>query len=383
MSEENMKSRRTVLIVEDDADTVDSWRRDLRDFNQACESVEFVPTYAPDAAGANSQIESTMFDCAIVDLRLPKPKSEPCLSDDDAAGNALIEKIVTEIGIPVVIHSGYPDEQREALRAFPVRCFLKQGGSAMSALGWLCTQDGLMEALAATRRRLREETARVFSQSIWKRWDKRWQNADKENVSTIVARQIAAHLAETIGTPADIAYHPEEFYFVPPLEAGRLATGDLLQVDGRILVVLTPRCNLANTIPPTFVFAECEALETWWNAMKDRLSGEGNKDKPRSELSKYATQNLEISKHFLPKCDQGGPWLVNFKNIITYPAERLPELLKARFASVSPQFVPNLVQRYAAYQGRIGQPNLDIEQLIGQMDIKNACQPAKALPARK
>jgi hypothetical protein len=41
----------------------------------------------------------------------------------------------------------------------------------------------------------------------------------------------------------------------------------------------------------------------------------------------------------------------------------MPDLLKNRFASISPAFVPNLVQRCAAYLGRIGQPALDVDQL--------------------
>jgi hypothetical protein len=54
---------------------------------------------------------------------------------------------------------------------------------------------------------------------------------------------------------------------------------------------------------------------------------------------------------------------VQFKEIMTVPSERVPELLKTRFASVASQFVPNLVQRYSAYLGRIGQPDLDVEIL--------------------
>lgn len=52
---------------------------------------------------------------------------------------------------------------------------------------------------------------------------------------------------------------------------------------------------------------------------------------------------------------------------MTVPAIQVPDLLAARFASISSSFVPNLVQRYAAYLGRIGQPDLDCDLLRDQV----------------
>ena len=40
------------------------------------------------------------------------------------------------------------------------------------------------------------------------------------------------------------------------------------------------------------------------------------------------------------------------------------KLIAGRLCSIAPQFTPNLLQRLAAYLGRIGQPDLDIEILM-------------------
>jgi hypothetical protein len=53
-----------------------------------------------------------------------------------------------------------------------------------------------------------------------------------------------------------------------------------------------------------------------------------------------------------------GPWMVQFHNVKTLPAaSALEELLKSRFASLSPLFIPSLVERFGAYYSRIGTPN--------------------------
>ena len=59
-------------------------------------------------------------------------------------------------------------------------------------------------------------------------------------------------------------------------------------------------------------------------------------------------------------------WLIS-KRSLTVPSTEVAMLLEGRFASVAGQFVPNLVQRYDAYLGRIGQPDLDSDVLRAQV----------------
>jgi hypothetical protein len=180
----------------------------------------------------------------------------------------------------------------------------------------------------------------------------------------VITRQTASHVAERLGLPPNY-HHPEEFYFVPPLATERLDTGDLVKVGDKIYVVVTPRCNLArDPYPDQLMLACCKPMDGDWARLRNGFQG-SNRDKESAarSLRDFATQGHSTSTHFLPPCGEKGPWLADFREIMTVPSEQVPQLLKSRFASVASQFVPNLVQRYSAYLGRIGQPDLDVEIL--------------------
>ena len=66
----------------------------------------------------------------------------------------------------------------------------------------------------------------------------------------------------------------------------------------------------------------------------------------------------------MPPLETRGPWLVDFRELRVIDSNKVPQLLQQRIATVAPQFVANLVQRYASYIGRIGQPEIDATLLI-------------------
>jgi hypothetical protein len=274
----------------------------------------------------------------------------------------VLQRVLLEIGVPAVVHSGYPAEASEEVQNSKIRIIEKKGGAAMEALQWLAGHDTLMSAMEVTRRKIAEETAKLFSQSIWPRWDKSWKDiGDGDALAGLITRQTASHVAEQLGMPP-AHHHPEEFYIVPPLATGQLGTGDLLKIENSIYVVVTPRCNIArDKYPNHIMLALCKPMEGAWAGTRDGFNGNREKrEKAVDTLHNFATQGHSTSTHFLPPCgEQGGPWLADFREIMTVPSEKVPDLLATRFASVASQFIPNLVQRYSAYLGRIGQPDLD------------------------
>jgi hypothetical protein len=101
-----------------------------------------------------------------------------------------------------------------------------------------------------------------------------------------------------------------------------------------------------------------------WGQWKEQLAGNGKqKEKAEKEIRSHATQGHGIATHFLPPLDDKGPWLVEFQEVRTIHSGEVPAMLPRRFASIAPHFVPNLVQRYSAYLGRIGQPNISTDIL--------------------
>lgn len=358
-------TERTLLIVEDDPQTLESWQRDIREFNRNSGApFQWVPEAARTKVEALKILERISIDAAVIDLRIPVGgEGQP----EDASGNEVLESIFSEIGIPTVVHSGHIQEVEDKFGTSAILMLNKGNGSGMQALNWLAEHEGLMSAMRAARKSIASETGRMFSQSIWPRWSNTWKDMpDADVLSGVITRQLVNHVAEQLSLPPN-QHHPEEFYIVPPLSAERLATGDLLTIDDKDYVVVTPRCNISRTsYPKHFLLAQCERIGGGlWSELGGSLSN-GSADKRRraeDRLKSLANQGFEISQHFLPPCGDKGPWLVSFKDVIAFPSENSEDLRLTRFAAIATPFIPNLVQRYAAYMGRIGQPDLDVEVL--------------------
>ena len=148
-----------------------------------------------------------------------------------------------------------------------------------------------------------------------------------------------------------------ESYFVPPLKA-RLDTGDLVDLDGKVWIIVSPRCDLANPGKvQSIVLAGCDDISAKWNP----LIGAGSKKK-EEQCKRLIQHDGELKQHFLfpmISLDRGqrGPWMVLFHDLKVIPAaDAAEQLIESRFASLSPMFVPSLVERFGAYFSRIGTP---------------------------
>jgi hypothetical protein len=359
---------RIVLIAEDDNDAISSWERDIREFNKVpSQPIQFLAVFAKNKREAVRALDRTRIHCAVVDLRLPQD-DEPGAQNTEKMGNDILGRVLLEVGVPAVVYSGHPQEASDIVKASQIRVEGKRGGGGMDLLSWLAGHEGLMSAMDVMRKLVERESAKLFSQSIWPRWANAWRlMADPAPLGDVITRQVVAHVAEQLSLPP-IYHHPEEFYFVPPLKADRLGTGDLLRLNDAVYVVVTPRCNLAREYPNHLMLAFCKPMTSIWTGMRSRFNGADTtkQDAAMKELQLYASQGFAISTHFLPPCGSDGPWLVQFKEIITKPIAEAETMVNARFASIAPQFVPNLVQRCAAYLGRIGQPDLDCDVLRAQ-----------------
>ncbi len=352
-----------ILIIEDDKLTIESWRRDIREFNRDPKNtLEFNVTFVADKQNALSLLSRTHFDCAVVDLRLPD--GDISLGTEKPLGNHVLSKLLEDIGIPTVVYSAYEGEASDEIKSSNIKIHTKKGGETQKILNSFLAQSGLMCAMRATRSRISKATALLFNQSIWQRWEKRWAlELDKEMITEVIARQTASHVYDTLSQVSSY-HHPDEFYVVPALYVNRIDTGDLLLLEDKVYVVLTPRCNMANKPPTHLTLAICSEMPEWAQWKEQLINGNAKaREKTGKDLRSHATQGHGIATHFLPPLDEKGPWLVDFQEIRTVQSSDIPEMFPKRFASIAPHFTPNLVQRYSSYLGRIGQPDIDTDIL--------------------
>lgn len=351
-----------ILIVEDDAEAVDSWKRDIVDFNQEQEegAFSFEPIFSSTRQDALKILKRVQINCAVIDLRLPADTDDKAATSN-ASGNDILERLLIETGVPAVVYSGYVAEASELVRNSNISILAKKGNGGAEVLQHLAAKKSLMEAMEIARRSIAIESAKIFNASIWPRWEANWNAiSGRDILGGIISRQIASHVADRLSLPPG-DHHPDEFYIIPPLFADRLDTGDLIKENNDVYVVVTPRCNLANApYPSHLILALCKPMVKEWEDLREGFAGNRDKkEKSEKKLRNFAVQNHSTSTHFIPPCGHEGPWLVDFRETKGIASTDMPTLIENRFASISTHFIPNLVQRYAAYLGRIGQPDLN------------------------
>ena len=169
---------RNLLIAEDDAEQLEVWQRDVKEFNKKADrKFTFDIHEARTAVEAREILAKYNIHCAIIDLRLPPAGSEP---DEAVYGNDLRAFIENELPILAAIHTAYLGDLDEGSQASIMKTFTKDAGQTTEALAWFAEKARLMEALEVTNQRVKREISRVLHCSIWPRWE----NAEEQGGRT-------------------------------------------------------------------------------------------------------------------------------------------------------------------------------------------------------
>lgn len=351
-----------ILIVEDEETKICEWQDAIEHHNADLDNnkflIEFIP--AKSVPEAKEMIDRHRFDAAIIDLRL---QVEQGISENNAHGNHLVQHILDAHPLGIIIYTGQSADANIPGYAKRQVKIVDKGDGIDPVIEWLKENKDVFLKLRGAKSAFYRETAKIFFNSIWPRWQYWTTNADDSNQLTdIVARHVVAHVHDALLSAGGDSTHPEETYFVPPLKS-RLDTGDLIDYQGRTWIVVTPRCDLAHQGKvTTILLAACEDISEEW---KKLTSNDSKTSKDR--VGKLTQHTGSHKKHFLfPMMDLNstsrGPWMVTFDELLGVPSEKaFEELTPIRFASLAPLFVPSLVERLGAYFSRIGTPGYSSE----------------------
>lgn len=344
-----------LLIVEDEDSKLAEWVAAIEAHNADADAkgyrIGFMP--AKTVTMAKALLELHVFDAAVVDLRL---QLEDGAVENNDHGNHLVRYILDTHPLGVVIHTGQGGDAEIPAYASAQVKILDKGDGLDPVFTWLDENREVFSRLRGAKSIFNREAARMFFRSIWPRWRYWAESGDKEQLANVVARHVIAHVHDSLLAASNHSAHSEESYFVPPLK-DRLDTGDLVRLDGRVWVVVTPRCDMANLKVKTVMLAACEDASDLWDPLWVKpISG-----KTEEKINKLIQHQGVYKQHFLfPLVDldgkRQGPWLVSFDELMSVPAAEASDRLTERFASLSPQFVPSLVERLGAYFSRIGTP---------------------------
>lgn len=352
-----MSSVLRVLIVEDDAGAVEDWRRAVERHNSEEDHHEFriEATYAATQPAAEALAASQRFDIAVVDLRLAGEVGPGGHNQD---GNAVVKWLTETTAAAVAIHTGQPSEAEDfASSSSRIRVFAK-GDGLEPVIAWLREQSGIALHMQNTIRAIEADIATLFHQSIWPRWRLWSDTADPKELEPALARHVISHVHAGLLDASSGKVHAEEWYFVPVASQKALSTGDLVCRDGKeVEIIITPRCDMAHEGKSgTVQLAKCQDISALWKETAEKG------DKALGQLRQHQGRAVQ---HFLPPMsisdrEQKGPWFVRFDQIESLSLTKdLRELLvKARFASLTSEYLPSLVQRLGAYFSRIGSPDV-------------------------
>ncbi|EOD80723.1 hypothetical protein D515_00140 [Grimontia indica] len=352
-----------LLIVEDVQQIIEGWKEKL-DFYAVEDEPKYIisPHFVTNLQEAEQAIKYTRFDAAVIDIRLDENGQQT------HNGNEILSRLSNNSLTVCAVHTGEPGTEvvEEHLKEF-VRVFSKGEGEIERILDWLDAKADMISAIQTMQDSFNTSMAKAFTKSVWPRWSF-WLSGSRDIAfaKAALTRHMATHLHASFLNEVS-AVHPEEYYFLPPLQ-DRLDTGDIIQYDGAFHILVTPRCDLAREQNATFQLVKLlSKKDDWVNLHREKVDGANRKAK---EVATKSIGNLvnhgnrSPKLHFIPqfKLSSGeelGPFHAQFN--IMQCIEATPEmratLTAERIATLSNEFVPSLVERLGAYFSRIGTPD--------------------------
>lgn len=352
-----------LLIVEDSDAVLRQWDEQLEFYAAGGTSVyEIVYEKVGTLGAAQKILENARFDAAVIDIRLDEDGKQ---TDH---GNAILENLSKNSLTVCAVYTGEPgteiiaDHQKDF-----VEVFQKGDGDGIErVLSWLDEKAQMISAIKTMQASFNESMAGAFTKSIWPRWSY-WLSAEEpELAEKALTRHMAAHLHASF-LNAVSAVHPEEHYFIPPLQE-RLDTGDIFSREEEYFILVTPRCDLAREKNLTFQLVRLLSIEERWRELDElKVNGPTTKDKKnaKKEIIKAINHGDRSPKlHFIPQIKLSadiilGPFHAQFNFMVCIEAndETRKALSEQRIATLSNEFVPSLVERLGAYFSRIGTPD--------------------------
>ncbi|MFJ2486967.1 response regulator [Pseudomonas sp. NPDC087639] len=219
---------------------------------------------------------------------------------------------------------------------------------------------------------------------LWAHVDEFWKSTgpicDVKDLAYLLSKRLSSALKGVSvrrgldGEDKDIA-HPIEMYVWPSIGDG-LQTGDVVEFEGRQFVVLNPACDFAQGKVNHIVLAECIALEQcpeFLDLIKQKQAGTpytGNQLAALKAIVGDNRQGKKVQKErykYLPATVFMRSSVVDFQALrsVANSDEQLAAI--KRIATLDTPFVESLLSKFSRYYGRIGTPDLNVDELVGSI----------------
>lgn len=370
-----------LLVVEDKDEHINEWETVLTRHNavstaQDDGSIRFHMEIAKNKDEALRKLHTYNFSVAIIDIRLKRDGEEENYKNTD--GIDVFKEIMSTVSCYTVIYTGQ-SKDAEATIENEHQEYIKivdRDTSKNNLIKSLVKENKeIILSINDLKYKFSKSMSSLFYNSIWPRWSY-WLNGkhNQELASRALRRHMATHLHASFLNDDELGAHPEEYFFIPALQEN-LDTGDIIQTEGKLEIIVTPRCDMVRSKSDTPTYQLVSLLdrsEDWANleAKLKKRKAEGTQKQiisAQNEIKKFTNHNGESGGHFIQQFRMKvngedktfGPFYAQFNVLrsIERTEESTQELLDNRVASLSNEFVPSLVERLGNYFSRIGTPD--------------------------
>ncbi|RMS28819.1 hypothetical protein ALP68_03689 [Pseudomonas ficuserectae] len=355
------------LVVDDDSKIAEQTCEVLQS-KRTMDGEQISCEVCSDFESAKSKVLSTRYDLIILDLQDDVSKVE-------MKGKEILDVLREAHFVPVIFYSGHAGKV-SALQTPFVRVVSK-GDDDIDNL-----RNAVREVFSTGLPKLIRFIQDQQKSYLWQHVDEFWQNSgpicDVKDLACLLSKRLSNALkGESVrrhfdGVEDSIA-HPIEMYVWPSL-GNEIQTGDLLEMEDKLYVVLNPACDFSQGKVNNIVAAECVRLNSCQEYLELASQKSLGSDYTKAQLSALRSligDNRQGKKvqpdrfKYLPATVFMEAAVVDFQLLISFPFDKAA--CPKRIATLDTPFVESLLSKFSRYYGRIGTLNLDAKSLLGDV----------------
>ena len=334
------------------------------------------------------ELEKRQIDLLILDVRLGSESDNP----QQEVGINVLGQVQNRRFVPVIFYTALPYLVSD-LETPLVRVIEKTRGlPALFETIRSIFESGLPHVNRAIVRHIESVQREYMWSFVAENWARFGEDNDRRSLAYLLARrlamslsgpgvsQLARELGDTNTTPThEDAVHPMRYYLLPPIRSESRYTGDLFEggIGGRsgFWVLLTPSCDLVagREKADRVLFASCDRLDqqSEFKKWEEQLPCPSNN--VASNLRNLLADNRRNTQperfYYLPGALTLPDLIVDFQRLEIMDREDIGDL--DRIASLDSPYSEALLARFNRYYGRLGTPDLDIDEKIRQLNTQS------------
>lgn len=373
-----------ILYVEDDEVLARQTKHLFEESDRGPFSVQLVNDFNE----AMEEVENRRYDLLILDVYAGRP-----VLGGNSAGIDVLDHLRQVRFTPTIFYTALPSGVQSFESPF-VKVIGKEGTGFEQLLNAVerFIESGLLALNRGLSRHVETIQLEYMEGFVGKHWPSFATLTDRRALAYLMARRLAMslsrthvdELAQALGEPfmegdrtdgdnAGDLVHRMQYYIMPPVSqdflAGDIIEGEIRGESGH-RVILTPSCDMVtgrNVVKADYVhLAFCLPLSTF-KEYQD-WEDQPNNTKKHEALQELLRNNRRGGQreryHYLPGVFHIPHLVVDFQQIHFLPFNDLQALKQQRVVSLDSPFAEALLSRYNRYNGRLGTPDLDVNEVI-------------------